>query len=285
MKYWYSFVPDPVRAECVNVGVLAGSEESSEWEIRTIQNPRRARTLDETGMLRRVWTVVDDLGRTLDRYSEDVAGRHFSGVDSPSLRWLLRLADESRNVVQFSVPAIVVAESVEEAIDVLSGQFLVDSQARALRYKKKTAALASLRHAYAAAGVRTLGVVSEGVLVRGPHHGAQFDFVVGRDQAVQLAQTWSFQVPNQADVAEQVKAFSWSVRDLRTGTGLATTESRTLAVPGDVDIEVVYVPPLAGGPMDVLNEALTAFADLDISAVPSDTAEEVGEKAAALLTA
>jgi hypothetical protein len=41
------FVPDPARGEFVNVGAIVGSEESSEWGLRQIENPVRARAVDD----------------------------------------------------------------------------------------------------------------------------------------------------------------------------------------------------------------------------------------------
>ena len=50
MRYVYSlvrFVPDPARSEFVNLGAIVGSEEYSEWESRQVENPKRARDIDE----------------------------------------------------------------------------------------------------------------------------------------------------------------------------------------------------------------------------------------------
>ena len=49
MRYMYSvirFVPDPIRGEFVNVGVLAGSDESSEWDLRMVESLKRAGDVD-----------------------------------------------------------------------------------------------------------------------------------------------------------------------------------------------------------------------------------------------
>src|SRR5918994_1994334 len=84
VRYLYSvirFVPDPIRGEFVNVGILAGSDESSEWELRTVENLRRARSLDEKGLLGLVWSFVDDLGRKADRYAEAVQKSLFDLAD------------------------------------------------------------------------------------------------------------------------------------------------------------------------------------------------------------
>ena len=52
MRHVYSmvrFVPDSARGEFINVGANVGSEESSEWQVWQIENPKRARFIDERG--------------------------------------------------------------------------------------------------------------------------------------------------------------------------------------------------------------------------------------------
>ena len=47
-KYAYAllrFVPDPIKGEFVNIGIIAGSDEEDRWEIRTIDRAGRATQL------------------------------------------------------------------------------------------------------------------------------------------------------------------------------------------------------------------------------------------------
>lgn len=71
MRFVYSivrFVPDPARGEFVSVGAIVGSEESSEWQYRQVENPARARALDERQTLDAVWSFLDRVGRQIDDY-------------------------------------------------------------------------------------------------------------------------------------------------------------------------------------------------------------------------
>ena len=287
MRYTYSvirFVPDPVRGEFVNVGVLAGSDESSEWELRTVENLKRARAVDDKGLLGLVWSFVNDIGRKADRYAEAVQTSFFDETDDGlSEEWLRRLSEESRNIVQFSNPAAVVAEDINEALDTLFAQFIVEPEARRFPFKKKNVALAAIRRAYREAGLRQREHFAEGANVKGQHHKERFDFVVANGRAVQLAQTWSFQIPNQEDLAEQVKAWAWTVADIRRHGGTAETEVRRVDVPHDVKIEVVYVPPAVDGPRETLDEALAAFSEIDVHPVEFDRADTVGRQASQLV--
>lgn len=287
MRYIYSvvrFVPDTVRGEFVNVGVLAGSDESSEWDIRTVGNQKRARSLDEKGLLGLVWSFVDDIGREVDRHTEAVQKSLFDSTGSKiSEEWLTELSQQSRNVVQFSTPAVIVAGDIDEALNDLFEQFIVDPESRRFTFKKKHVALAAVRRAYREAGLRPQEHFEEGANVKGQHHKERFDFVVANGRAVQLAQTWSFQVPNQEDLTEQVKAWAWTVGDIRHHGGTAETATRRIEVPHDVDIEVVYVPPANGGPRVALNEALAAFQEINVRSVEANQATRVGLQASELI--
>lgn len=235
MKYSYSvvrFVPDPVRGEYVNVGIVAGSDDASEWQLRTLENQKRARSLDEKGLLPLVWGFIDDIGRKIDQFDEAVQTSLFEVEDEkPSERWLEQLSSESRNVIQLSPPAVIVAESVNEALDMLFEQFVVDPEHRRYSFKRKHAALAAIRHSYRDAGLRIGKDFDEGAKVKGQHHNERFDFVVANGQAVQLAQTWSFQQPNQEELAERVKAWAFTVEDVRDNGGLAELSMRRINSP------------------------------------------------------
>jgi hypothetical protein len=90
-------------------------------------------------------------------------------------------------------------------------------------------------------------------------------------------------VPNQDDLAEQIKAWAWTVKDVRDNGGTAETEARRIDVPSDVDIEAIYVPPEMGGPRQALDEALAAFESIKVRPVESDQANRVGEQARRLM--
>lgn len=289
MKYAYSvvrFVPDPVRGEYVNVGVVAGSDDASEWQLRTLENQKRARSLDDKGLLPLVWGFIDDIGRKIDQYDEAVQTSLFEVEDEkPSEKWLEQLSLESRNVIQLSEPAVVVAESVDEALDILFGQFIIEPEARRFPYKKKHPALAAIRRSYREAGLEIQKHFEERAYVMGRHHKERFDFVVANGQAVQLAQTWSFQMPDQEELSEQIKAWAWTVGDVRENGGVAELASKRIQVPPDVEIEVVYVPPAFDGSRDALTEALAAFKKIDVQPVEYEQAESIGQQASKLIAA
>lgn len=69
----------------MNVGAVVGSEESSEWAVRQVDNPLRARHLDERGTLPAVFAFIDRVGREIDAY-EEIIVRGGLGRLSPLFR-------------------------------------------------------------------------------------------------------------------------------------------------------------------------------------------------------
>src|SRR5438445_3086798 len=71
MRYVYSvarFVPDPIRGECVNLGVIVGSDRSCEWAIRTGEPSKTARALDRRRLLPPVVAHLERIAGTIDQY-------------------------------------------------------------------------------------------------------------------------------------------------------------------------------------------------------------------------
>jgi hypothetical protein len=130
MRYVYSvvrFVPDPGRGEFVNVGAIAGSEDASEWRLRQIGNPVRARRMDDRGSLEAVWAFLDRVGHDMDAYDRSQETLFESEVEL-SEAWLEQLFVEHRNVVQLSPPAPLVADSAEEALERVFDQLILEAR-------------------------------------------------------------------------------------------------------------------------------------------------------------
>jgi hypothetical protein len=282
MRYVYSlirFVPDPKRGEFVNVGAIVGSEESSEWEIRQIENPIRARALDESGTLDVVWAFTDQLGRQIDEYeaSLETAQEPSEELSEP---WLQHVHEMHRNIVQLSPPIPMVAENASEALDRVFDLMLKDPARVTYRFAKKNRALAAVRNAFREAGLEKNQHLFERGIVQTEQHRERVDFAVVNGRALQLTQTWSFQIPGQETLAEQVKSWGWTMRRVKEQGGELLVSSREpFTVDQDVDVEVVYVPPLPETPAPALAEALSVFATVNARVVTDTEASLVAESA------
>jgi hypothetical protein len=279
MTYRYSiirFVPDPARAESVNLGLLAGDDETGDWDLRVVSNFRRARAIDTAGALPGALAFI----ARLEDYVDDLS---FDGVATFTADGLNRLSIEMRNTVQLTLPAPVVAKSAEDAIDGLFDELLVDPAALRFRFAKKNEAVASTRRAYRQAQLPTDAVAEKVVVHAGPYEQT-FDFVVHNGEVVQLVQCWSFQLPNQDDLAQQVKAWAWAVREIRDSKDSATAgDDLTVRDGGGVDVAAVVIEPRSDDPRTAWDEAVAAFEEVRARAVPPDDADEVAQVAAVRL--
>lgn len=288
MRILYSvvrFVPDPARGEFVNVGAIAGSEESSEWQVRQIDNPKRARTIDEHKVLDAVWSFFNEIGHQIDEHEKALSSLSGSRARL-SEEWLHRLYAEHQNVVQLGPPTPMVASSVDEAMDIIFEQMIVDPVVGKRGLKTKHAALAAVRRAYREYMIPK-EAITEGVVLLSPNNYRQrFDFAIVNHRTLQLTHTWSFQVSDQETIAAEVKAWAWTVEDVRSSTGrtiVEELEGGQVEVPSSVDIQVVFIPPAEGQNSLAMREAERAFDKLGVSSVEISGAGLVGARARELI--
>lgn len=277
------FVPDAARGEFVNIGAIAGDDDARDWELRLVQNLRRAKALDEKGALGAALAFtarIEDHVEALDRLPG-------VGTEVLSTELLRRWSGEMRNIVQVTPPTPLVAESAEAALDLVFSELLLDPASQRFRFERKHRAVGSTRRAYRNHGVPDEAVAERALIKSGPYE-APFDFAVFNGHVLQLAQCWSFQLPNQGELAEQVKAWAWVVHELRQVGGSLQLEGREIAIPSgsDLAIAAVYVPPLTGQERaHAFDEAQAAFGETGTWAVAADRADEVAIHAAELLAA
>lgn len=275
------FVPDPARGEFVNIGAVAGSDEAREWELRLVSNLSRAKALDERGVLSKAFAYaagLEDHIAALDLLPET------GGPEPISSEMLRRCATEMQNIVQFSPPAPVVADSAEAALERVFDQLVLDAARKSFPFEKKHRAQGAARRAYQVAHVAA-GAVRERAPVRSGVFDGVFDFAVHNGRVVQLVQCWSFQLPNQADLAEQVKAWSWLVHEVRQAGGELTTTEGEVEIPAGLDIFAIAIPPVSGAESPAYEEAKVAFGENDVIELAPDDANRIGEQAAGALAA
>lgn len=286
MKHMFSlirYVPDPVRGEFVNVGAIAGSDESSEWEIRQVDNPARARRLDERGSLPAVWSFIDRLGREVDAHEEAIEKPKIGEEMLLTEEWLQATYERYRNIVQLSPPSPIIAETAADALDEVFAQLIVDPEFHRGGENTKHPALAAVRRAYRQVGLEKGHGFYERVVLHAGEHRERLDFAVANGQAVQLTQTWSFRVADQDALAESVRAWGWTVRAVKDRGGTIDIPERQIDVPGDVDVAVVVVPPREGERTDAIDDAKAVFEKLEARTIDVDHADDVAAAASELL--
>ncbi|MEA2254719.1 MAG: hypothetical protein QOG35_764 [Solirubrobacteraceae bacterium] len=278
MTYHYSmirFVPDTARGEFINLGAVAGDEEQQDWELRLISNFARAKAIDSKGFLPAAMQFAGELEQRLP-------DEGFHGEESLSLDVLSQLAGEMNNIIQLSPPTPIVAPDAATALDILFEELVLDPAAREFRFEKKHRAVRLTSDAYRQHAVPADAVERRARVETGQFHG-NFDFAVYNGGAVQLVNCWSFQLPNQQDLAEQVKAWAWVVHELRTQGASVSTGDRWVHADPMVYIAAVCIPPRPGDDAWAFDEAQAAFAEISVEALAPEDAYVLGARAAAAL--
>jgi hypothetical protein len=277
------FVPDPARGEYANAGLIVGSDETDEWDVHMVENRRRLRALG--GSLTTLATFEDWLLQKLDVYDE--SSEEGAGPSPFSESWLSELAQTNSHTIQLSAPTTVAADSLNEAVESASEWLLVDVPTTRLGYYKRSRARADLRRAYASAGFRSGEELYTDVTLRiGDGLSEGLDFAVVNGRPVQLAQAWSFQIPDQRRLAVRLRSWAWSMSRLRQeGGSLRFGEAREETVEPNVEIDVVAVLPRVEekDAKTTWSEALETFERVGAKWSPLEEVEAVPTRARSLL--
>jgi hypothetical protein len=289
MRYVYSvirFVPNTARGEFVNIGAIVGSDEANDWIVRQVGNMGRARKLGDARVLDGALAFLNRIDDEVDAHN-DAVEQMLALPTRVTEEWLIRMWGECNNTVQFSQPAPIEAADAGAAMEVIFQNLILDPASRRYPLRSKHTILAAMRGAYRGAGILAPARVSYRPLVHGLHHSEPFDFVVANGRAVQLAQAWSFTAAEADEAIERVKAWAWTVQDIRDGGGRARTQDdREFVVPENVEVVAVYAEPEAANRRQVIvAEALSAFGKANVEPVTLENAAEVGRRAARLLGA
>jgi hypothetical protein len=286
-RYVYSVVhcvPEPRTGEFVAIGAIAGDPETGDWSVRQVENEGRVRKLANAvaieaahGFLARVGEDIDQQLSLLEEGDGEPLGDE----------WLSQLFHDHRNVVQLSRPAPMVAESADAALEVVFDRLIIEPEVRSRGFTTKHRVLSQLRESYKRAHIDPRLVHSKVSLFVGSRLHAPIDFAIGNDDAVQLAQAWSFQKSSVDEISVEVKSWGYALRRVRDGEAsrLLGDEDHVSVVGPDIDIEVVIAPPDTAHQQEVFEEAEQVFLDLGVTVRDLSQVDTVGQQAAGLLGA
>jgi hypothetical protein len=283
MTYTYNyslirFVPDPGRGEFVNIGAVAGDDAGEDWSLRAISNYQRAKALDTKSAFPAAMAFIASIAERMPDVERLEVTPTLSSDD------LRRLSEEMQNIVQLTSPAPIVADSAEAALDLVFERLVVDPAQRRYRFKKKTTAQAATRRSYEQREIPSEALMEHATATAGAN-GTPFDFVVHNGGALQLVHCWSFQLPNQDDLIEQVRSWAWGVHEVRERGADVPTPSGAIEIPRTCDIAAVGLFPVEDQEAPALLEAEEAFKEVGVRLVPAEEVDTVTALAADLLSA
>jgi hypothetical protein len=126
--------------------------------------------------------------------------------------------------------------------------------------------------------------VAQRIRVESGPYDSTFDFAVFNGRVVQLVHCWSFQLPDQAALAEEVKAWAWVVNELRRRGGNLRLGDRSVSVDLEVEVASVYIPPHADQTeMRAFEEAEAAFAETRVQRYLPEQADQLAHNAVSRL--
>lgn len=280
--YHYSLVrcvPAPRTGEFINIAAIAGSSETDDWDVRQVQNERRAARICDPEHLAAVHQFL--------AVAADRINLAETEEDSLPPSWLFDLHNEMRNVVQLSPPQAAVGETASQVLDVVFDRMLIDPERVSRQFTSKHALLAALRRAYR-------NHVESGYVTEKPeayvagHLRTNLDFAVASEErTLQIAQAWTFQKGSVEDVSTEVKSWGYALGRLRDGeeARLITRSGAAVPIKSDVEIDVLLARPQTTHQQDVFEEAKEVFIDLGANVFEQSQADSVGDRAAELVAA
>lgn len=283
MRYTYTvirFVPNPGTGEFVNIGTIAGSDVAGDWFGHFAKNLDRAKKLNpkvETSILRAAAEFMDELAdeiSTTRKYSGGLFGEPLSesGVGS--------LHRDQRNIVQFSPPAPIIADSAEEASQRLFNYHVYDP-ARRRPPRKKSSLVRSLRHEYTRTEMIQNRHWHENVVIQAGRYHGKFDFAVTNGVALQLTSAWSFPERDYG-VLDRIKSLAWTISHAKDTEGSIEAADARYEMNAETQIVAVSEAPPEEN-TDVYNEAIALFEELEIVHTPAAQLAEVPQHGAVLL--
>ena len=275
-RYWtIRYVPDPVRDERVNIGIIVGSVDDQDWAIRHVENAARANHLGgESGRaLAYVRALADRVASAL------LPNELLRTVEPVSTAFVERLRVHQQNSVQLSEARTVIAASADAAMDLIYPLMVEDPQPRlrsAGRHRITKLMDEEFSRRFETAGVS----MRKKVRARASSATGSFDFVLGTDGAMQLAQAWSFEVQSIDVLQQQFQSWNWLVSRVREDGAVLDRGSNTSAarIAPNTPLLVVHDLPKTDQQKDAWEAAQQSWELLGIDMQPTAQLTRTAEK-------
>ncbi len=262
MRYMYwtlRYLPDAVRGEFVNIGLIAGRD-GADWAIRSVSSFNRTSRLGGDLSVARRW--ITSLKQDVNH--SDVGQLAYAGIGMNEQR-LERMRALHNNSVQLSDPLPVIANSAREAVDLLFERLVVEPEPRS-RSNSYQRAVENLRNAYGT--YRADLNLMHKVKVQSGRQAMDFDFALQGQQIEQLSRVWAFDLKDLDTQIEKIQAWGFRIEELRAHGGDIFETDRVIHVEPDVPVKVLYVPPKTSSANESLEVARDAWDRINARVFP-----------------
>lgn len=225
------YVPDPLREEQINVGVVAMTADGSTVAVRFERSLDRARSLGRSanlGFLRELRTNLEALAarqsdRQLALAAPDRRGRLMITMEGKPRLDLGLLRDVSgswANSVQFSEPRGSLEVDPDRLAEDIYRRLVAPSAEPRVRARDRrwivAQAVSSLEtHIAVSHGLARESVIRRNRAIEGVVEQHTFELVLEREDVRHAAHAISFEVDDQADLSREVDAAAWLLEDTR----------------------------------------------------------------------
>jgi hypothetical protein len=259
------YVPDSLREEFINIGVVVAAEDGSFSGSRFLDQWSRAKKIagQDVSFLK---DVALEIGRMADEQSGFLKREPFS-VDR-----LQQLAADWQNAVQFSPPRPSVAPDPAKLLAQLFSQYVGPRGTSTTKARDKRTVVRAAREQLSAALANHFPVGAPAVItddaIPGQIEPHRFDLVVRNGKPLLGLDGLSFEVSKSRDLDNEVSAIAWSLLDVRN----ADTS---------LPLGVLVIPPLR--PREDYQRAQRLCADLKVTLIPESEVNTWIEQAVASL--
>lgn len=272
MHFWtIRWVPDVVRGEFINIGVLAGDDETHDWAIQHVDSFKRANLLGgDAGR------AESYLGALTQRVSASLLPPGMFG-DRPGLSFaeVERIRAHQSNSVQLGAPRLVHAASAVDALSIVY-PLMVDEPEVHRRSRARTRLVNALGTRLERALSQRDVELERNLVGRAALERGRFDFVAATHEHSQLAHAWSFRTQDATITAEKTGAWAWFLSEFRRqGVQLASRDGRTFDVKADTPLVVIHDAPSSDDQYDVLRAARASWLRLGATVHESDELDAV----------
>jgi DUF3037 family protein len=291
-RFVYSIVqisPRVSTGECVNIAVITGNDQLGDWSVSRVHDDNRARRFCGVSAMTAATEFLASIEERIDAvtFRNEAEWLGISSLSDDELiseLYLDELAGRRRGVVRVSPPLPVLADSSEEALELLVPDLLVEPSSRVFKRLTKKRLRRDMRNAYLLAGIAENFIHSRSELTVG--RSGQFhsnaDLVVATDdRAVQLCNAWLFQIGDLDEVGRSVQAWGWNMRELREHGGVL--DEGNIKIPSDVQLQVIVAPNPNDRAERALDNARLVFDELEAVVVPYAERQKVAESALKLV--
>jgi hypothetical protein len=201
------YVPDPVRQESLNVGVVVAIPGSDTAAVRMLKKPEAARLK---------WLGVKDDIQFLDDLADDLSHPEVP-PGGTAADVLARAHTEWGGTVRVSELRAALHDDVQDLCDELYSRYVANPRTRKrAAYRDRAAArrtvATALREGLPKEAVQTR------VTVPGRYEAHRFDLGLRNGKLLHAIATFSFEAPDREALQTEVDACAWAIQDVRKAT-------------------------------------------------------------------